>query len=74
MSWGAYVQNGNMEEVESLGCELSLALHCAVHYPAFNKPLFECECGVVFPIYVVKTRNWNNIINKHVEEGKLIRQ
>ena len=71
MAWGAYVQSGKLQEVDQLGSELSLAIHCAVHYPAYNKNLFECMCGVVFPLYLVKTKNWEMITQKHEEERKL---
>ena len=71
MGWGAYVQSGKLQEVDQLGSELSLAIHCPVHFPAYGKNLFECKCGVVFPLYLVKTKNWEVIIQKHVEERKL---
>ncbi len=73
MTWGAYIQSGNLEEVDSLGSELSLRIHCPVHYPAYNKNLFECRCGVIFPLYVVKGRNCEIIIKKHVDERKLVK-
>jgi len=73
MTWGAYVQSGNLDEIDSLGKELSLKLDCPVHYPAHNKNLFECRCGVIFPLYVVKGENWQEIIRKHIEERKLIK-
>ena len=71
MTWGANIQSGKLQEVDQLGSELSLAIHCAVHFPAYNKNLFECMCGVVFPLYLVKGRNWELIEHKHVEEKEL---
>ncbi len=71
MVWGAYIQSGKLQEVDQLGSELSLVIHCAVHYPAYNKNLFERKCGVVFPLYLVKTKNWEVIIQKHDKERKL---
>lgn len=73
MGWGAYMQPGLTEEIDSLGAELSKRIHCAVHYPAYNKNLFECRCGVIFPLYVIKGRNWNLIIQKHEDERILVR-
>jgi len=73
MPWGAYVQNGNLEEIEELGAELSVRIDCPVHYPAYNKNIFECRCGVIFPLYLVKGKNWKLIIEKHEMERKLIR-
>ena len=72
MTWGAYVQQGNFDEVDELGAELSRRLNCPVHYPAYNKNLFECKCGVIFPLYMVKGRDWNSIIVRHSEERKLV--
>jgi len=73
MVWGAYVQRGLDEEVDHLGAELSVKLHCAVHYPAYNKNLYECMCGVIFPLYLVKTRNWELIVKKHQDERSLVK-
>ncbi len=72
MSWDTYTQSVKLEEVDQLGSELSLVIHCPVHFPAYNKNLFECKCGVVFPLYLVKTRNWDGITKKHEDERKLI--
>ena len=74
MGWGAYTQSDNLEEIDEIGTELSIKLDCPVHYPAYNKNLFECKCGVIFPLYIVKGRDWKAIIQKHVEEKGLIRQ
>jgi len=56
--------------VDELGSQLSGAIHCPVHYPAFGKNLFECNCGVIFPLYLVRTRNWELIRQKHIEERR----
>jgi len=74
MSWGAYAQDKNLSEIDRLGSELSIRLHCPVHFPAYNKNLFECMCGVIFPLYVVRGHDWEILIQKHDEERKLIRE
>ena len=66
-------QNGNFGDVDRLGSELSKQLHCAVHYPAYGKNIFECECGVIFPLYMVKGGNWPALVDKHKMERRLIR-
>lgn len=73
MTWKAHTQSVVLEEVDLLGAELSKVIHCPVHFPAYNKNLFECMCGVVFPLYLVKTRNWDGITKKHEEERKLVK-
>lgn len=71
--WGYFVQGSDqMVEVDELGQKLSKAIHCAIHYPAYGKNLFECYCGVIFPVYLVKVENWLLIIKKHEEERKLL--
>ena len=68
--WGYFMQGSDqLIEVDELGGLLSLAIHCPVHYPAFGKNLFECKCGVIFPLYLAKSRNWELIRQKHIEEG-----
>ena len=71
MTWGAYIQPGFNEEIDSLGAKLSLEVGCAVHYPAYGKNLFECKCGVIFPLYVLRGGDWPGIRKKHEEERKL---
>lgn len=71
MVWGAYVQPGLDEEIDSLGSRLSVEISCPVHYPAYGKNLFECHCGVIFPLYLVRGGNWELIKQKHVEERRL---
>jgi hypothetical protein len=61
---------GQMLEVDELGSQLSIEIDCPVHYPAFGKHLFECRCGVVFPVYLVKSLNWELIRRKHEEERR----
>ncbi len=74
MSWGAYVQQGLDNELDLLGSKLSIEIGCPVHYPAYNKRLFECRCGVIFPYYLVDGGNWEGIKRKHEEERKLCRE
>ncbi len=72
MGWGAYQQPGLNEEIDQLGSKLSIEIDCAVHYPAYNKNLYECHCGVIFPLYIVKSRNWELIKKKHEDERSLV--
>lgn len=70
--WGFYVQGSDqMQEVMGLGAQLSLAIGCPVHYPAFDKNLFECKCGVIFPLYFLKGHSWEEIKEFHNKERKL---
>lgn len=73
MTWGAYIQPGLSEELDSLGSKLSVEIGCPVHYPAYNKHLFECRCGVIFPVYLVKGGNWEVVRRKHEEERILVK-
>ena len=73
MTWGAYQQPGLDEVIEALGAKLSVEIHCPVHYPAYGKNMFECKCGVVFPLYLLKmaeVKGWDMIYTKHIEERK----
>ncbi len=72
MGWGSYQQPGLNEEIDQLGSKLSIELHCPVHYPAYNKNIFECRCGVIFPLYVVKMQDWKLIKQKHEDERNLV--
>lgn len=69
-SWGAYIQGGNLAELEALGSKLSLEISCPVHYPAYGKNVFECKCGVLFPIYFLKYGDWNKVRELH-ERGPI---
>jgi len=72
--WGYYLQGTQRQmEVDELGSRLSIVLHCPVHFPAFGKNLFECKCGVIFPLYLVKGGDWNTMKEKHEKEKELIR-
>ena len=73
MTWGAYIQTGITEEIDNLGSQLSLEIGCSVHYPAYNKNLFECKCGVIFPLYIVRGRNWELVRRKHKEERVMVK-
>ena len=69
-NWGSYVQGGNdWELLDKCGTELSIQLSCTVHYPAYNKRLFECQCGITIPRWAVEaaiqTDNWADIIALH---------
>lgn len=68
-NWGAYVQNHNLEHLEQIGKALNLHLGCAVHYPAFDKRLFECKCNRIFPAWMVEhavdSNDWSMIDEIH---------
>ena len=68
-SWGIYVQAGNYQEISTLGSQLSIVLGCPCHYPAWDKKLFECQCNITFPYYVVKaaydSNDWSRILEVH---------
>jgi hypothetical protein len=71
--WGFFEQGSDqLQERMEMGEWLSLVLHCPVHYPAYGKNLFECQCGVIFPLYVVKYRNEELVTKKHKEEQRML--
>ena len=75
-SWGYYIQ-GNLKEkeIDELGSRLSVIIHCPVHYPAYDKRMFECKCGVVFPLYLLEGGHFTveQIKEKHEREKRMIR-
>ncbi len=67
--WGYYLQGSDqMQEIDELGNKLSVQINCGVHYPAFGKHLYECMCGVIFPVYLLKGGNWELVRKRHDEE------
>lgn len=72
MVWGSYLQGGNAdwELLERLGSQLSLRIDCAVHYPAYDKRLFECK-HTTFPRFAIESANsssdWSAVIKHHKE-------
>ncbi len=75
-TWGYYVQgNGQQLEEDELGAILNLKINCAVHYPAYNKPLYECLCGITFPLSIVqhcrKINDWSYVQEKHNTLGTI---
>lgn len=71
--WGFGLQQpAGWQEVDELGRQLSIEIGCAIHYPAYGKRLYECRCGVVFPVYLVASRDWDKLRTKHREERKLV--
>lgn len=76
-NWGSYSQGGDSwERIDQAGTALSSVLSChVIHYHAFNKRLFECKCGIIFPAWMVEaatmTNDWSLILQKHggVEAG-----
>jgi len=70
--WSYNLQGSEHERrVMTAGSELSKYIGCGVHYPAFDKNVFECECGITFMFAAVEgallTGNWNSIIKRHTE-------
>lgn len=64
--WGYSIRGSDqLVEVDELGTRLSLEIDCAVHYPAFGKHIFECKCGVLFPVYFLKYGDWETVKKKH---------
>lgn len=66
----ALMQNDAYKELMELGSKLSLELRCPVKYPVSDKNMFECKCGIRFPVYMVKAGNWAEIRKLHKEGGK----
>jgi hypothetical protein len=52
-----------------LGNLLHKFIDCPVHWPAYDKNVFECRCGIIFPVYIVKAarkcKDWKPIVLKH---------
>lgn len=69
MSWNS--QNERISESDELGCKLSIALDCPVHRIA-GLDIFECRCGVIFPLYLIRRENWATIRRRHDEERHYI--
>ena len=70
--WGYFVQGSDqMLEIDELGSKLSLVIDWPVHFPAFGKNLFECKCGVVFPVYFLKGHSEAEIKEFHEKESRI---
>ena len=53
--WGFYMQGSDQQiEREELGMWLHVLIQCPVHFPAWGKPLYECEHGVLFPLWALQ--------------------
>ena len=69
MNWGYYMQGYKSRELDKIGSQLSIQLNCPVHYPAYEKRLFECKCGITFPYFAVENAvesgDWAQIMNRH---------
>lgn len=74
MTWTSYNNGNNQEELDKLGSQLSLILHCPVRYceAQYHKPIFECKCGIIFPVFVVsgalESNDWSQVIKRHKGE------
>lgn len=71
-NWGSYIQGReNWTSLEVTGIALNEHLGEPVHYPAYDKRLFECTCGVLFPVWAVEaamnSNDWTDIDKKHEE-------
>jgi hypothetical protein len=64
-------QSTDMQLVDELGKQLSLAIKCPVHFPAYGKRIFECKHGVCFPLFVVEQRDWVYVQSKHDTERRM---
>ena len=43
-----------LNKIMELGEYLNLTIGCPVRYPAFDHNIFECKCGIPFPVFVVE--------------------
>ena len=73
--WGSYIQGkGDFEHLNQIGTALNQHLNEAIHYPAFDKRLFECTCNIVFPVWMIEgailTNNWS-LVDKRHKEGNI---
>jgi len=73
--WGSFIQGSNSQNLEILnimGSELSKRIGCPVHYPAWDKPVFECKHLIKFPKSTInralETDDWQWIIDYHKNE------
>ena len=70
-NWGSYLQgNAQTRQIDEMGSKLSVLLKCAVHYPAYDKRIFECKCGVTFPLFILEGQTDEQIIQRHQEGWK----
>ncbi len=68
--WGYFQQGADqMQEIMELGEKLSIAINCPIHYPAFGKNVFECQCEKLFPVYVVKGHSVEELVKMHRDEN-----
>lgn len=69
--WQPINSQGDFEVVDSLGSDLSAILHCPVRFCSYqyDKPLFECKCGLTFLKFAVEgcqsSGDWGMIIQRH---------
>ena len=69
-AWGFPMQGRDqLKEIDEMGSWLSLAINCPVRYPAYDKGIFECRCGITFMKHMIVARD--DIIGKsRHREGK----
>jgi len=70
MTWEEHSGNDNFNELHLLGSRLSKEINCAVRYPAHEKHMFECKCGVTFPVFLVKAEDWEGMREIHNNGGR----
>lgn len=61
------MQQHFINDVVPVGQKLNHAIDCPVIYPVFDKPLFQCHCGVVFPRFMVEGTNETRLKEYHNE-------
>lgn len=58
-------------EKETIGAKLSQVIGCAIHYPAYEKNMYQCRCGTTFPYYIVSYAynqdSWEDVLRMHRE-------
>ena len=65
------MQEGQFSEVDELGKRLSLEISCPVRLGTKGgKGTFVCDCGLTFPVDLLKQGDWEEVKRKHKEESR----
>lgn len=68
-NWGFYIQGSpRQQEIEEMGSTLSMVIDCPVHYPAYEKRMFECVHNIRFPVWQIEGYGWAWVKQHHMEE------
>jgi hypothetical protein len=59
-------------ELDNLCSKLSLTIGCPIHTLPYG--VVQCRCGVVFPLYLLKSGNWNLIKLRHIQEREMAKE